>query len=436
MNSLLNKNLVLALLFLAALTACSPEKSGDEGQSGPDDAGQAQSSTDTTDQGEKPATGVSCTGSKGLTPYCGFKNPEDIVLVPDGKQLIVSEMGEFMMDSPGSLSLFDLAGNRKLPIHIDWQVGSSNWGQAECSAPDPILFSPHGIDLVQRADGAHSLLVVNHGGRESVEMFELANTAGTWSLSWRGCVLPPEDPFINDVSGLNNGGLLVTHMWNKSLTMEQITEKFSKGENLGWVWEWHPDNGFSKLAGSDQLMPNGIAVSKDNTKVYVNIYLGNKTIKIDKATGTIEATFEVRQPDNVVLDNDGILWVASHQHDPINENCNDVKEGPCLLPFAIVRADSETMAAQTVLTRDGEPMGYATVAFPAGDRLFMGSAHGDRIVSVPITQVNPIALVPVADAGADTMATEEAPSQETTTEEASAEEAPVEEASPEAPTEP
>jgi hypothetical protein len=35
------------------------------------------------------------------------------------------------------------------------------------------LFSPHGIDIVQREDGKYQVLVVNHGGRESVELFDL-----------------------------------------------------------------------------------------------------------------------------------------------------------------------------------------------------------------------------------------------------------------------
>jgi secreted PhoX family phosphatase len=95
-------------------------------------------------------------------------------------------------------------------------------------------------------------------------------------------------------------------------------------------------------------MPNGITVSKDNSKVFINIYMGNKTIKLDRKTGLVEAEFKVQQPDNVSIDAQGNLWVASHRQDPINETCDDVKEGPCLLPFVIVRADSETMEAKEV----------------------------------------------------------------------------------------
>ena len=38
---------------------------------------------------------------------------------------------------------------------------------------DPLRFEPHGIDVAVRDDGVYELLVVNHGWRESVEVFEI-----------------------------------------------------------------------------------------------------------------------------------------------------------------------------------------------------------------------------------------------------------------------
>jgi len=51
------------------------------------------------------------------------------------------------------------------------------------------------------------------------------------------------------------------------------------------------------------------------------------------------------------------------------------------LPYEIVKADPNTMRAEVVHAQDGAPMGYATVALKVGDRLYIGSAHGDRVVS-------------------------------------------------------
>ena len=141
--------------------------------------------------------------------------------------------------------------------------------------------------------------MVNHGKREAVEFFELLQHGGRCSLVWRGCALPPGDPFLNDVAALRDGGFFVTHMFNKS------------------------------------------------TRV----------------------------------DDEGNLWIASHKHDALAQTCEAVTAGPCLLPYDVLKVDPATMEPQVVFEESGPPMGYATVALKVGDRVYMGSAHGDRVAS-------------------------------------------------------
>lgn len=330
--------------------------------------------------------GVSCDPAAGLTLHCGFENPEDLVIVPGGEKLLVSEMGEFMIHPPGALALLDLASGARESIEIDWQSGQqpkAQWGDVDCPMPDMELFSPHGIDLMQREDQRQQLLVVNHGGRESVEFFELLNISGTWSLQWHGCALPPGDPFINDVAGLNDGGFFVTHMWDKSTSFDMVAEKLLAGEKTGWVYEWQADTGFVVVPNSIEMMPNGIVVNADNSKIFVNIYMASKTIRIDRASGEVDGSFSVQQPDNITVDESGMLWVASHKQNPINETCTE--PGVCLLPFEIVKADPETLKTEVMLSQDGAPMGYVTVALKVGNKIYMGSAHGDRIASYPLS---------------------------------------------------
>ena len=322
---------------------------------------------------------LECQPMHGTSVYCGYQNPEDLVLLPDKSALLVSEMGEFMLDAPGRLSLLDLARGERREIAIDWS--GDGWGAEGCLAPDEAAFSPHGIDLTTRSDGLHQLLVVNHGKREAVEFFELVEDAGNWRLSWRGCALPPGDPFINDVAGLKDGGFFITHMWDKSTPFEMVVEQYTKGEKIGWVWEWQKDKGFTKVAGSDELMPNGIAVSADNNKIFVNIYLANKTLRIDRESGEVDGSLILQQPDNITVDDEGSLWIASHKHDPLGQTCAQVREGPCLLPYEILKVEPETMLPLMVISEDGPPMGYATVALRVDEKVYIGSAHGDRVAS-------------------------------------------------------
>ena len=342
-----------------------------------------QDSSTERDEGQTGTGVTACEPVDGITPICGFKNPEDLVQLPGTQQILVSEMGAFMTDAPGKLLIYDIDSDQQLDLAIDWSSGEEIWGEATCAAPEPDLFSPHGIDLSSRQDDRLQLLVVNHGGRESIEFFEVLTESPGWALQWKGCAQPPGDPFINDVVALSDGGFLVTHMWNKSIAFEEVGRRLLAGEKMGWVWEWQAESGFDFVANSQEVMPNGITVSKDNKKIFLNIYMGNRVIKLDRGSGMVEGFFPIRQPDNITLDAEGMLWIASHQQDPLNDTCT-VEEGPCLLPFQVARVDPQTMLGEIMLEHEGAPMGYVTVALKVDDQIYMGSAHGDRIARISL----------------------------------------------------
>lgn len=336
---------------------------------------------------EEHSAPVACDEVDGIRPVCGFTNPEDLVVVPGGDFLLVSEMGAFMSDQPNTLSLLNLQTQAREAIEFDWQDGGERWGDTACAAPDAAAFSPHGIDLITRPDGRYQVLVVNHGN-EQVEFFELLAAGERWKLQWKGCASPPADAFLNDVAGLQDGGFFVTHMWNKSTPFDEVAARLTAGEKIGWVWEWQPATGFTVLPNSVELMPNGIAVSADNSKIFVNIYMGNKNIRIDRATAEVDGEVAVKNPDNVVVDEQGYLWIASHLNDPIEGRCEEGHAGPCLLPFQVMKVDPDTMQGEVVFQHDGEPMGYATVALPYNGRMYLGSASGDRVASVAIAEMS------------------------------------------------
>ncbi len=324
---------------------------------------------------------LSCKPMAGMTPYCGYRNPEDLVHIPNTELLIVSEMGEFMADSPGQLSLLNMATGTRDTLAIDWSGTQANWGDKNCPAPAVAALSPHGIDLTLRDDGDLSLLVVNHGERESVEFFAVANNG---DLTWRGCALPPEDPFINDVAARHDGGFYVTHMWNKSADFAATAAALQAGKSTGWVWAWTPSDGFTELAQTTAQMPNGIALNADNSTLFVNVYFGGGTFALDLVSNKRIGNIEARQPDNVTVDTKGNVWIASHQNDPIGQACTLVTAGPCLLPFQIIRANPDSLQPEVIIDHNGPPMGYATVALRVGNRIYLGSAHGDRIVSIEL----------------------------------------------------
>ncbi len=48
-----------------------------------------------------------CEATETLEPICGFQNPEDLALLPEGDFLLVSQFGSMDGAEPGSIALFD-----------------------------------------------------------------------------------------------------------------------------------------------------------------------------------------------------------------------------------------------------------------------------------------------------------------------------------------
>ena len=136
---------------------------------------------------------TSCESVGSATPICGFTNPEDLVALPGGEAILVSEFGAMEGDTPGGLALLVLDTERRRELFRGGDADGTApvWGDLACPGPPPPLFSPHGIHLSERADGALQLLAVQHGGRESIEFFEVTGSGRNWSVTWRGCCRGP-----------------------------------------------------------------------------------------------------------------------------------------------------------------------------------------------------------------------------------------------------
>ena len=186
-----------------------------------------------------------CTPVGQLSPVCGFSRPEDLELLPDGRTLVISQMGSLDGAMPGSLVLFDTRGETITRLPQFTSAPGEHWGSSECDTPPGAVFSPHGIDLSTRADGRIQLLAVNHGGRESVEIFEVATGTAGYQLEWRGCVIAPEDAYLNDVVALPAGGMLMTYMYPRnSLQIGPFSVDLLKavlGFDTGYVLQRHPE---------------------------------------------------------------------------------------------------------------------------------------------------------------------------------------------------
>jgi hypothetical protein len=161
-----------------------------------------------------------CEGEGAIEVLCGFQNPEDLAAAPGGEWIVVSQFPRLVDGQPSSsgslVVLRPSDGERRVlfPVAgVELHGSVPGVGSAECGGPpDAERFSPHGIDVAAGEDGVARLLVVNHGGREAIELFRLEVSEAGPSAVWEGCVPLPDDAQANDVAALPGGGFVATNM--------------------------------------------------------------------------------------------------------------------------------------------------------------------------------------------------------------------------------
>ncbi len=334
-----------------------------------------------------------CRDVRGIHPICGFHNPEDLSLLADGHRLIVSQFAS-MTDpqAAGSLAVLDLETELfrvvyplGTPLNNRSAESAANpgWGDADCPGPAVEPFNPHGIDLAPRADGRLQLLVVNHGGYESIEFFEVLPEADNVHVIWRGCAILPEGAYYNDVVNLPDGGFLVTQMMRHgNPTWAMIRGML--GAETGLVYEWQATQGFQPVPGTGAPFPNGIEVSADGQEIFLNAYFGDEVRRIARSSGETLATAKVAAPDNLSWAKDGRLLVASHVGGLLEQRpCMELEAGACPMSFEIQALDPVTLEGGPIFANRGAPMGAGTVAIDIGGELVIGSFAGDRVIRVP-----------------------------------------------------
>ncbi len=335
----------------------------------------------------QPMADAECEPKANARPICTFTNPEDMVPLPGNQAILIGEYGQSAEDE-GGLVVFALDSEERRTVYRGGEataVAEAGWGDPTCRTGPTRAFNSHGIDLVRRDDGRLLLLVVQHGSREAVEFFEVQGRGIDWRISWRGCVLAPDDASLNEVAGLPNGGFYTTKMDSLSGALE--FEGGMPSEPTGHAFAWSPNRGYRKIEGTDAVMPNGIVTSADGRLIYMNASGENSIRKVEVASGRELGRAPVMTPDNVTWSPDGRLLVASLSlQDPADfVACEALKQGSCPIPFKIVAVDPETMTTLgPVYESNGVPMGAGTVGLQVGQELFVGSFKGDRILRVSL----------------------------------------------------
>lgn len=328
---------------------------------------------------------VDCEPRGRARPICGFQSPDDLVALPGGYALLVSERGAAQGDRPGQLSLFVLASEERRVVFRGGANGApaERWGDPGCPGPPSAAFTPHGIDLAEVPRRGLVLAVVQHGVRESIELFALRGAGIQWRVEWRGCVIAPPGSRLHDVVILTNGTLFATHTPRHQADGEAAR---ALRDEPGYVLRWQERRGFNEVPATRGMLPIGIELSLDEKQLFVNFSQENQVRLIHRGRGEVEAGVAVAGPNHSTWAPDRRLLVASMSPHPSGhfDACLEIERGACPLPFRIIAIDPETLGTEVLYEGGGPPMGAGTVALRLGDELFVGSSVGDRLLRVQL----------------------------------------------------
>ena len=318
-----------------------------------------------------------CKSDDAISVICGVSNPEDIVVTPDNKYLLISEFGgirPYDSTKSGGFALLRLSDNKIITPKISF--GKNIWGEDSCKQND--IFGPHGIDLVQREDGSYQLGVINHYPGETIEMFELVQKSehDTWSFVWRGCIEVPEKYYLNDVALKKDGTFYVSHMYSRDITMTKwlITALLKK--DSGVILEWNKDS-FIEIPNSKGSGPNGITLNESANNLFISYNQGDRVVKFDLSDNKKLQTFKVESPDNIYINKDSV-WLTSLDFQP-NDAGDCIERPACSLPFSIYEIDRETFVLKNKNSFNKTVFGLPTIALPIENVIIMGSFHSDRL---------------------------------------------------------
>ena len=298
---------------------------------------------------------------------CGPVNPEDLAPVPQSPWVIVSsrEGHLYLADTRDYTSTVLFPTGTSRPEHDTATYGA-------CPGPLTSQFRPHGINLRPGNSDTHTLLVVGHGGRESIEVFEFDMGRTPPALTWVGCAVAPEALGLNSVVALPEGGFAAT------------------SSRTGDVWEWHAGGGWSLVPGSEDIGPNGLEISRDGRWLYIGGHPGKSLIRLSRGQtpiqkDTVAVGFHV---DNVRWGPDETLLAAGH----LGRGGTRAAIGACVrqrqcdgMTSRVAKVDPLRLTAEEIIRYPSNDfLILGTVAIQVGEEIWFGGVGGgNRIARFP-----------------------------------------------------
>ena len=326
-------------------------------------------------QGAAGAAGTApCSPVGNVRFVCGQLAPEDLVLLPGSQWIVASAFA-----GTGGINLINIRDHTTtlaFPTatskeRLDAKTYNTCPGPPD--AADKAKFATHGLALRAGRNSTHTLYAVHHGGRESIEVFEVDARGKTPTLTWVGCAVAADPIGLNSVVALPEGGFIATDFLARGIDAAGRGRMLA-GENNGALWEWHTATGWKMIPGSEAAGANGLEISKDGKWLYVAAWGSQSFFRLSRGQTPVKRDsvplgFRV---DNIRWAPDGSIFAAGQGGVAPMQTSN------------IVKIDPNTLKVQEIIRHPNSPeFGNGTVAVQIGQELWVGSFRGDRIAIFP-----------------------------------------------------
>jgi hypothetical protein len=309
---------------------------------------------------------------------CGLVGPEDLVNVPGSDWVIAS--GDA---APGAITLINVRDKATSPLYPSPALKQRLDAKTYDTCPGPIdpeekdKFRAHGLALRSGRNSLHTLYVVHHGNRESIEVFEFDAGAKAPALTWIGCAVAPDPIGLNSVVPLPEGGFASSNFQPRGAAANRAN--MQAGEKNGELWEWHTGTGWKIVPGSEASGANGIEISKDGKWFYMGGW-GNQTfIRFSRGQTPVK-----RDDIPVGFRLDNLRWA------PDGSLIAAGQEIPAAGGFAaaisrVVKINPDTLKVTEVIRYPfNDTFNFATGAIQVGKEIWVGSVRGNKIARFPM----------------------------------------------------
>ena len=310
-----------------------------------------------------------CTPIDDIKFVCGLASAEDLAVVPDLEWAIASGNRE-----GGRLHLVNVRAKTSTVLFPTESRAERLDAVNFPTCPGPLdlqkidAFRAHGLYLKPGERGLHTLLVVHHGTRESIEVFELNAQATPPALTWIGCAPALSTLNFNSVVALPEGGFAAT------------------SGRTNDVWQYQTSTGWRRVPGSEGTAPNGIEISRDGRWMYIAGWAEEKLTRISRGQPSIQRDVVKLgfRPDNLRFAPDGSMLFAAGHTDKDGKSIVEPRE-PLRETSNVAAIDPQSLAVRRIFHHSNMPGFVATTTgVRIGDELWIGSQRGDRIGYMPM----------------------------------------------------